>query len=80
MDQSTLTTSTVYIVRRGTTKPVPAKVTYDEARKRATLDPTRNLVRGATYTVTVVGRTNGVKDLASNTLATNKVSGFTVRM
>ncbi len=80
MDQSTLTTSTVYLVRRGTTKPVPAKVTYDEARKRVTLNPSRNLVRGATYTVTVVGGTDGVKDLAGNALATNKVWGFTVRM
>ena len=80
IDQSTLTTSTVYLVRRGTTKPVPAKVTYDEAKKRVTLDPSRNLVRGATYTVTVVSGVNGVKDLAGNALATNKVWGFTVRM
>ena len=80
MDQSTLTTSTVYLLRRGTTKPVPARVTYDEAKKKVSLNPSRNLVRGATYTVTVIGGTNGVKDLSGNALVTNKAWGFTVRM
>ena len=80
MEHSTLTTSTVYLVRRGTTKPVPATVTYDEAKYRVTLNPSRELIRGATYTVTVTGETNGVKDLSGNTLATNKAWSFTVRM
>lgn len=80
MDQSTLTTSTIYLLRRGTTKPVPARVTYDEARKRVSLNPSGDLMRGATYTVTVTGGTNGIKDLSGNALATNKAWGFTVRM
>ncbi|PLS83533.1 MAG: hypothetical protein CYG60_21910, partial [Actinobacteria bacterium] len=53
-----------------------ATVVYDTARKQAVLNPSRDLVRGATYTATV---TRGAKDPAGNLLAASKIWSFTVR-
>ena len=73
---STVTKTTVKLVRRGTTTPVTATVTYDAARKRAKLDPRNALRRGATYTTTV---TTGIKDPAGNPLASKRTWSFAVR-
>ena len=56
---------------------VAASVTYDGASKTATLDPTATLEAGTTYTATVKGGASGVKDLAANALAADKVWTFT---
>jgi len=45
---------------------VAATVSYDEATKVATLDPTANLDANSTYTVTL----SGAKDLGNNAMAT----------
>lgn len=76
MRSGTITRSTVKLVRKGTTTPVTATVTYDPALKRAKLDPSSSLRRGATYAATV---TTGVKDLAGNPMAANKTWSFRVR-
>jgi hypothetical protein len=47
-------------------------VSYDATAKKATLNPSANLEAGATYTATVKGGANGVKDLAGNPLASDK--------
>ena len=76
MQTSTITKATVTRVRKGTTRPVVAKVSYSPTTKRATLDPSASLARGATYTATV---TTGAKDLAGNPLAPRKTWSFTVK-
>lgn len=48
-------------------------VAYDVSGKVATFSPTSPLVAGTSYTATI---TTGTKDLAGNSLASNKVWGF----
>ena len=76
MQANTITKSTFKLVRKGTSKAVPAKVTYSDSLKKATLNPGSSLVRGETYVATV---TTGTKDLAGNPLAQNKTWSFTIR-
>ena len=75
MRAGTITRATVKLVRRGTTTPVAASVVYDAARRRAKLDPSGALRRGATYTATVTRR---AKDLAGNPVGA-KTWSFAVR-
>ena len=69
MDPNTVTTSTFTLVKKGTTKPIPASVTYDATTRTATLGPfpdkpTQKLARRTTYTAKI----SGAKDLEGNTL------------
>ena len=48
---------------------VAGEVVYDAATKKATLTPAAALAAGATYTATVKGGPDGVKDLTGNPLA-----------
>ncbi len=74
MKASTVNRLTFKLVKKGTTTPVRATISY--RGKTATLNPSKNLTRGATYKATV---TTGAKDLAGNALAKNKVWSFTVK-
>jgi hypothetical protein len=68
MKASTINTTTFNLKRSGTTTNLSATVTYDATAKKATLNPSANLVSGATYVATV---TTGAKDLAGNSLDQN---------
>ncbi|MFH2119978.1 MAG: Ig-like domain-containing protein [Pseudomonadota bacterium] len=70
MDAATITTATFTLTQGAT--PVPGAVTY--AGTVATLNPTSDLAANTVFTATI---TTGVKDLAGNALATNKVWSFT---
>ncbi|MFE4544994.1 Ig-like domain-containing protein [Arthrobacter sp. NPDC056727] len=50
---------------------VPAAVTYDQAARRATLDPTAPLTPSTTYTATLTGGTATIRDLGNRPLASN---------
>ena len=76
MRAATVIKSTVKVVRKGTTKSLAATLTYDAARRRATLNPTSALARGAVYTATV---STGVRDAAGNPMAKARSWSFTVR-
>ena len=76
MDAATINGTTFTLLKQGTT-PVSATVTYDAATKKAILDPGANLDEGATYIATIKGGTGGVKDLAGNTLTSDKSWSFT---
>lgn len=65
MAPGTVDDATFGLVRKGTTRAVPAEVTYNAATGKAVLDPTRSLKRGAVYRATV---TTGAQDLAGNGL------------
>jgi hypothetical protein len=77
MDQSTINANTFTLTKQGATTPVGAAVGYDATAKKATLNPSANLEAGATYTATLKGGANGVKDLAGNPLASDKTWSFT---
>ena len=49
--------------------PVPATVTYDEATRTATLDPTGDLAADIAYTATLVGGPAAIRDVVGNPLA-----------
>jgi probable HAF family extracellular repeat protein len=56
------------LFKKGSTIQVTAMVSYDAATDKATLDPTNNLKRGATYKALV---TTVAKDMAGNRLDQN---------
>ena len=78
MDASTITGTTFTLKKQSATSPVAAdRVNYDPTAKKATLYPNADLEAGATYTATVKGGVNGVKDAAGNPLAQDKTWSFT---
>jgi hypothetical protein len=86
MRASSITGKTFKLFKKkgSTTKELSARVTYDAATKKATLDPTTSLRRGVTYEAVV---TTGAKDASGNSLDQNpttkglqqKAWSFTVR-
>lgn len=78
MDPLTITTDTFTLAPTASpTALVAGLVSYDEATKIASLNPTADLTASTQYTATVIGGASGVKDLAGNALAANKVWTFT---
>ena len=77
VNASTVTTATVTLVPQGSATPVAAAVTYNASTFTVTLDPTADLAAGTLYTATVKGGASGVKDLAGNALAADRVWTFT---
>jgi hypothetical protein len=82
MDPATFTTSTVTLVKEGTTTPVSARVGYAESNGyyKVWLSPPYEqgfyLDASTKYTVKIKGGTDGVKDLAGKPLANgNQTSG-----
>jgi Bacterial Ig-like domain len=86
MRASSITGKTFKLFKKkgSTTKELSARVTYDAATKKATLDPTTSLRRGVTYEAVV---STGAKDASGNSLDQNpttkglqqKAWSFTVR-
>jgi len=77
MDAATVAAGSFTLLRQGAASPVAAAVTYDETSRRATLAPASALAGSTTYTATVKGGAEGVKDPAGNALAADKVWSFT---
>ncbi len=61
----TVSAATAYVVRKGTTRRVPAVVTWESDTRRIVVDPNRSLRPHTTYRVVV---TTKVADLAGNRL------------
>ena len=76
MDPATINSQT-FVLKDTSENPVSATVIYDAATKTATLDPAASLVPGMTYTATLQGGSQGVKDIAGNPLAANVTWSFT---
>jgi hypothetical protein len=70
---------TTFELRNATNALVPAAVTYDASTRRATLDPSANLLTSTTYTARVRGGAVDprVKDQAGNALAQDLFWTFT---
>lgn len=65
-----------FYLKQGTST-IAAEVSYNDATKTATLNPTDELAGNTLYNVTVKGGSTGVKDLASNPLAADDTWSFT---
>src|SRR5215204_1532286 len=82
MDANTIKDSTFTLTQPDGTDPdtnpdlVPGTVAYDSTSNKATLTPA-NLDYSTTYTATVKGGANGVKDAAGNPLSADEVWTFT---
>ena len=78
MDPNTITTAT-YTLAVTAGASVTGVVAYDALTKIATFNPVANLTGTppTNYTATIKGGANGVKDLAGNALAVDKVTTFT---
>ena len=76
MDANTINGNTVEL-RDPSNALVPAGVSYSSAQRRATLDPNDALQHSTTYTATVKGGANGVKDTAGNALDADSTWSFT---
>jgi hypothetical protein len=66
--RATSVKSAFKLYKKGSTTAITATVTYDAATKKAVLDPSANLQRGASYKAVVSA---GAKDLAGNALDQN---------
>jgi hypothetical protein len=75
MRASSVNANNFRLFKTGISTKLPATVTYDAANKKAILNPSADLQPGATYKA-VAGV--GMKDVAGNSLASNKVWFFTV--
>src|SRR5919112_196856 len=79
IDPSSLT-STTFTVSKPYGAPVAATLSYDPSTKKATLDPDAPLDSRATYTATIKGGTEGIKDLSGNPLANDGIWSFTTTL
>lgn len=78
MDPATIHGGTFLLTGPGNTGTVvTGTVTYDVAGKKATFNPTTNLAAGSTYTATIVGGSNGVRDTTGNPLPADFIWTFT---
>ncbi|WP_336711208.1 Ig-like domain-containing protein [Arthrobacter sp. USHLN218] len=62
-------TGTTFTLRNAAGTVIPATVTYDQATKRATLNPTANLAPSTTYTARLTGGASAIRDTANIALA-----------
>ena len=76
MDATTIITST-FELRDSANALVPAAISYNVTNLTATLIPSSALIESKSYTATVKGGASGVKDLASNPLAIDRIWYFT---
>ena len=76
VDPASITAATLTVIRKSTTTPVPASVSYDPATRTATLTPTVALLPNWTYTVTVLGGPEGIRGLDGIVLSASKTSVF----
>jgi hypothetical protein len=80
MASSSISDQTFTLTPQNSTNPVEAVVSYDATTKKATLDPSSDLAWNTTYTATIKGGSNGVKDQAGNTLAQGRSWTFTTKL
>jgi uncharacterized repeat protein (TIGR01451 family) len=76
LNASTVTTSTVQLTDP-TGKVVPSTVSYNSTNNTVTLTPNSPLSNNLTYSFTIFGGVNGVKDANGNSMTSNFTSTFT---
>jgi uncharacterized repeat protein (TIGR01451 family) len=68
LNQSTVTTSTVFVAVQGTSTPIPGSVGYASVSNEPFFTPAGGLQSSTCYTATFKGGSSGIKDLAGNAL------------
>src|SRR5262249_29496741 len=76
LDPATITGST-FELRTSANAVVASTVSYVDATRTATLQPSAPLQNSATYTIRIKGGAAGVKDAAGNAMTADYVSSFT---
>jgi hypothetical protein len=76
MNPQTISTSTFTLATTAGTS-VTGLVSYDAQTNIASFNPSASLASSTGYTVTIKGGASGVKDMAGNALAADKVTSFT---
>jgi hypothetical protein len=76
MDPSSITDQTFTLTKLDSSNPVPARVLYDGASKKATLYPAISLEADTSYKAIIKSGSTGVKDTAGHALAADKVWTF----
>ena len=76
IDPTTITSATFTVTSPGNIA-VAGAVNYDAQSDIATFTPSGNLAANTTFTASITGGANGVKDLAGNALASDQVWTFT---
>ena len=61
---------TTFTLKNAAGTSIPAAVSYDQATRRATLNPTANLALNTVYTARIAGGVSAVRDMAGNALPT----------
>jgi hypothetical protein len=74
MDATRINGTTIRLLDGGA--QVAATVTYNANNRTATITPTAALGNSKTYTISVLGGTSGVRDVAGNVLAQTVTSSF----
>lgn len=59
MDKSTINKKTIYLAEEGGSGVIPAKVSYNQKKKKVILDPKRRLKANTEYVATVEGARDG---------------------
>jgi hypothetical protein len=77
IDPATVNASDFVLVRRGATTPISATVRFDAVTGQAILQPNAFLLTSTTYTATIKGGANGVKNSAGIPLAADRTWSFT---
>jgi hypothetical protein len=78
MAPSSLTSNTLTLASSSSLNtPVAAVITYDALTRIASINPSANLTASTAYTATVLGGSQGAKDLAGNALQADRVWRFT---
>jgi methionine-rich copper-binding protein CopC len=80
INAATLTSTGNFVLRDPANVVVPGTVSYNASTRVGTLAPSTALAASTTYTATIMGGTNGIKDLAGNALASNVVWSFTTAL
>ena len=76
LDAATVSGAT-FELRDSANALVPAAVTYNNATRTVTLDPTAALAYSTAYTAKLISGTSGIKDVAGNALASDYTWSFT---
>jgi len=79
VDPATVNGSTVVLVNAATGAAVSATLTLSANQRTVTLNPVASLSAVTQFTARIVGGAAGVKDLAGNPLAADRVWSFTTR-
>ena len=75
LNAATVSTSTIRLLDGGT--QIAAGVTYNSTNKTVTITPAAALSNSKIYTISILGGTSGVQDVAGNALAQTVTSTFT---